>query len=297
MNQTEYIIGQKIRYVPASETLFIVSRPEDLVVLTPACNRLLLHLLSSQGTVLSRDAIFTILWEQYGYSPSNNSLNTYVSLIRKGFTNLGLTDDVVVTVPKVGFIFSPDVPVEAIHIHSDPECADDVRENIIYEPFDTVAEIGQSTDHKKKQLAPITLKNFSPVVKNKRLRLSVYLGLVSAALIVSLSIFMGYPRKSVIAEIKPIRVGQLNGCVVYYLPVHAGGSIMLSKNEIDQIVHASNFRCQPGEDFYFYLDYNVRMDNSGIIYVASCKTKNGRMTACRNYVNHHFNLSPAPPHK
>ncbi|MGT3828211.1 winged helix-turn-helix domain-containing protein, partial [Enterobacter kobei] len=81
MSQTEYIIAHTIRYVPASETLYLVSSPETLVTLTPACNRLLLHLLSSQGTVLSRDTIFSVLWEQYGYTPSNSSLNTYVSLI------------------------------------------------------------------------------------------------------------------------------------------------------------------------------------------------------------------------
>ncbi|WP_170973902.1 winged helix-turn-helix domain-containing protein, partial [Citrobacter sp. wls831] len=149
MNQTEYVIGQKIRYVPASETLSLVSRPEDLVVLTPACNRLLLHLLSSQGTVLSRDTIFSVLWEQYGYSPSNNSLNTYISLIRKAFINLGITDDVVVTIPKVGFIFSPDISVEATHIYSEPECAADAKENNIYQSFDTVTETQHETDDKK----------------------------------------------------------------------------------------------------------------------------------------------------
>ncbi|EMM7535744.1 winged helix-turn-helix domain-containing protein [Citrobacter braakii] len=294
MNQTEYVIGQKIRYVPASETLSLVSRPEDLVVLTPACNRLLLHLLSSQGTVLSRDTIFSVLWEQYGYSPSNNSLNTYISLIRKAFINLGITDDVVVTIPKVGFIFSPDISVEATHIYSEPECADDAKENNIYQSFDTVTETQHETDDKKTQLAPISLNNISPVVKQKRLRLNTSLVLVSVALIVSLIIFMSYPRAPLIAEIKPVSVGQLNGCALYYLPMHVGGSIMLSNNEISSIIHASNFRCQTGDDFYFYADDNVRTGHSGMIYVTSCQTRDGRMTACRNYMNHHFILNSTP---
>lgn len=40
MNQTEYIIGQRIRFVPASDKLCLVSNEEISVTLTPACNRL-----------------------------------------------------------------------------------------------------------------------------------------------------------------------------------------------------------------------------------------------------------------
>lgn len=295
MYQMEYVIGQIIRYVPASETLFLVSRQEDQVVLTPACNRLLLHLLSSQGTVLSRDAIFSVLWEQYGYSPSNSSLNTYVSQIRKAFIHLGLTDEIVITVPKVGFIFSPDVPVEAIPVHSGPDYADDIMDAGIYPVPETVNKTGLPAEENKILLTPVSVEDITPDVRTARPRIWVYPGLFAVVLSVFLLALIFYPRGAVVAEIAPVSMGQLNGCVVNYLPAHAGDTLQLSENQIAQIIRSSDFRCQPGEIFYFYADKNIITGHSGKIYVAACQLENARMTACRNYMNHHFILDAEAP--
>ncbi|MFP2378003.1 transcriptional regulator [Enterobacter ludwigii] len=95
-------------------------RSEDGAVdinLTLTTCRLLTYLLERQGEVVSRDELLKNVWDANGLSSSNNSLNKYVSDIRRIFSDIGFGQDVIMTVPKVGFMLTGSIEVEKYNSH------------------------------------------------------------------------------------------------------------------------------------------------------------------------------------
>ena len=89
------------------------------VTLTATTSRLLTYLLEKHGEVASRDDILESVWSSHGLRSSNNSLNKYIADLRKMFSYLELTEEVIITVPRIGFMFSRDISVEYEHTPSD----------------------------------------------------------------------------------------------------------------------------------------------------------------------------------
>lgn len=71
------------------------------------------------GSVLKRDVIINDVWDRYGYTGTGNSLNQYISLLRKNFATLGLIN-VIETIPKQGFALHSSVIVN-IHFENNKE--------------------------------------------------------------------------------------------------------------------------------------------------------------------------------
>lgn len=68
--------------------------------------RLLTYLLENADKVISREQLLDNIWEKYGLEPSNNSVNQYISLIRKSLIELGCEEEIIQTIPKVGFFIA-----------------------------------------------------------------------------------------------------------------------------------------------------------------------------------------------
>ncbi|MGT3828528.1 winged helix-turn-helix domain-containing protein, partial [Enterobacter kobei] len=235
--------------------------------------------------------IFSVLWEQYGYTPSNSSLNTYVSLIRKAFVNLGQSDELVVTIPKVGFIFSPDIAVDIIEINSHPESEQeqipDTGQNL---QFIAPKNDGPVYEDAVQEIVALP-EELKPVMQTRRSRQWIYTGAVSGAIILAGIIAVYFTRQADIPQIVPVNMGHLDGCPVHYLPAHAGDTMTLTEDEAYEIVKSANFPCKNGGAFYFYADKNVTSGHPGKIYVSSCQLSNRKMTSCLDYMNHHFIFS------
>jgi DNA-binding winged helix-turn-helix (wHTH) protein len=112
MQQTEYVIDDLVRFIPAQGLLCLVDSSETSVPLSPACNHLLEMFLKSAGVVLSREQILDNFWQETGATPSSNSLNAYVSAIRRGLSSLGIEQEAITTVYKVGFVFNPAIRIQ-----------------------------------------------------------------------------------------------------------------------------------------------------------------------------------------
>lgn len=98
---------------------------QDSILLPITASLIFSYIISHQGEVLERAVIFENVWSKYGQTPSNNTLTQYISLIRKDLSNLGLPTEVIVTIPKVGFIVPLEVDInnsqtvhEEIDIHN-----------------------------------------------------------------------------------------------------------------------------------------------------------------------------------
>ncbi|TQI82269.1 DNA-binding winged helix-turn-helix (wHTH) protein [Serratia fonticola] len=99
----KYIINLIVIFDPDNRVLTLKNDLQQSVELSKPATRLLCELLNNNRTSLLRDDILKSVWEDYGFSPSNASLNNHISELRKAFTNLGMNKEIIFTVPRVGF--------------------------------------------------------------------------------------------------------------------------------------------------------------------------------------------------
>ncbi|WPU21970.1 winged helix-turn-helix domain-containing protein [Cedecea neteri] len=106
-----YVIRETIKFRSEDGVVFLDGNEDPIVTLSATMSRLLAFLLDRQGEVCSRDDILEKVWDAHGLRSSNNSLNKYITDLRKLFHRLGIEEDVITTVPRIGFIFSADIDI------------------------------------------------------------------------------------------------------------------------------------------------------------------------------------------
>ncbi|MEE9659345.1 MULTISPECIES: winged helix-turn-helix domain-containing protein [Enterobacter] len=92
-----------------------MSIQDQQLVLSASVARLLDFFIINNTRQLSRELIIDEVWAKYGMNPSGHSLNKSISLLRKGFSALGI-DGVIITIPREGFIFQAQVNDNREHI-------------------------------------------------------------------------------------------------------------------------------------------------------------------------------------
>ncbi|MGK4353188.1 winged helix-turn-helix domain-containing protein [Enterobacter sichuanensis] len=105
----KYIIELDVLFSPEDKTLSLNNNPDIAVQISNQANRLLLEMVKSKNELLTRNELIQRVWEDYGFTSSNNSLNVAVSEIRKAFSSLGKTTQIISTIPKVGLQFVGEV--------------------------------------------------------------------------------------------------------------------------------------------------------------------------------------------
>lgn len=83
-------------------------------MLTATTSRLLKFLLDHKERVVYRDEILEKVWDAHGLRSSSHSLNKYISDLRAVFRNMGCGEEVIVTVPKVGFRVAESILIEIV---------------------------------------------------------------------------------------------------------------------------------------------------------------------------------------
>lgn len=107
----EFLIAEKIWFSTISFKLLNVDTNEE-INLPPAAAFILQVLLQNQGRVVERNRFIDIAWNEYGFELSGNTLNQYISLLRKNLRRVGLEDDAITTLTRVGFCFSDHIEVK-----------------------------------------------------------------------------------------------------------------------------------------------------------------------------------------
>lgn len=105
-----YSIERTIKFEFADNRLTNTSSQESVEVSLLA-SRLLQLLISRQGQVVTRDIIFSELFDKLGASSTNNNLNQYILNLRKDLKFLQLEDEVIQTVPRIGFMIPETVGI------------------------------------------------------------------------------------------------------------------------------------------------------------------------------------------
>lgn len=99
-----FLINGTVLFEPELRRLCPLSGyPERAVLLHGPVSECLLQLLEHNGEVLTQRYLFSSVWERQGAIVTTNALYQTIASIRKALKMAGLADNVVQTVPKVGF--------------------------------------------------------------------------------------------------------------------------------------------------------------------------------------------------
>jgi DNA-binding winged helix-turn-helix (wHTH) protein len=115
----KYRFNDRIIFDADSGALSLCDFSEEPLPISNPSKRLLQLLIAHHGDAVSREVIFKKVWDDYGMVSSNNNLNQCVSKLRRVIKALGIDDEVIVTVPKVGFMLRHEIQVEACEMEDE----------------------------------------------------------------------------------------------------------------------------------------------------------------------------------
>ena len=107
----KYLIDDTLIYRPEDGVLIYSGNEDELVTLTATANSILSLLVSRHGVAIERDTFLSEVWDARGLRGSNSSLNQYISMLRKTLAGFAPHTPFIITVPKIGFMLNPDLPV------------------------------------------------------------------------------------------------------------------------------------------------------------------------------------------
>ncbi|WP_421105891.1 winged helix-turn-helix domain-containing protein [Serratia marcescens] len=220
--------------------------------------RLLLEMVSNRDVILHREELLKRVWEDYGFSGSNNSLNVTISELRKSFANMGLDPKIITTIHKVGFRFNGNVAV----------IPDGNQSNKEPDPYiNHHSPVGNNLLKKKNWGIP-------PL---KKLAFSVLALLLIAYIIYEATFDI---KKSIVKEESKTFVYRFKKCNAYTLSNYS-----ITKDELAPILSSENFDCEKETDVFF----KARGEKNKVFktdFIGSCMLdKNGDYKNCRSINN------------
>lgn len=97
-----YIINEAIEFHPAKSTLRNINNPDSLVTLNSPAGRCLLLLINRVGNIVTQQEFMDVVWKQSGMQVTSNAYYQNISVLRKGLKRIGLGEDIIVTIPRIG---------------------------------------------------------------------------------------------------------------------------------------------------------------------------------------------------
>lgn len=107
-----FIINDEIIFDANSCEVKSYAEGGEIITLNAPTARCLLLLIEKRGEVVSRDCFLEQVWQVRGIVVSQNTFYQNISLLRKSLKNVGLTEDIIVTVRRKGFTLAADTRIK-----------------------------------------------------------------------------------------------------------------------------------------------------------------------------------------
>ncbi|MCB5309578.1 winged helix-turn-helix domain-containing protein [Yersinia massiliensis] len=241
-----YNIDNKIIYQEENGRLCSIIAPENTVRLSITPARILSYLLENKDRIINRAEILEKVWDEYGLQSSNNSLSQNISLLRKSLRELGYIEEIILTVPKVGFRISENVIIET----ELPLSQDQI-------------EIEDSS-HSHEMLPP-------PKRKRRWASYILLITLIVASILLT-TLFAQLVDKEnmdIVPEAKLYPIGNIGQCPAFTLD-HYSEKLVASKLQLATELANKHLPCIDNAIYIFKLDDNYIQNHSGRIFLSLC---------------------------
>ncbi|MHA1092224.1 winged helix-turn-helix domain-containing protein [Enterobacter ludwigii] len=257
-----YVINRTIHFRNTDGALWKEDENEpSAITLTVTTSRLLTFLLEHHGEVASRDDILETVWESHGLRSSNNSLNKYIADLRKVFSNLELTGDIIITVPKIGFMFNREIEVDKEPAVDDDRFESELQQSIV------------STDNK-----PSKTKFKLPV-------LVIIIGLLPIVLS-SLGIGVRFSGVGSLPQSNSYILGNIDGCDVYTLQQSSVDMTGVKISIARRLMKETGIKCLENTRLFYQPSDPVVYGYPGRVFLSRCtfnKDTDEKFAACDNF--------------
>jgi DNA-binding winged helix-turn-helix (wHTH) protein len=248
----KYTINLIVVFDPEHRTLALNNNNQTAIELSKPSCRVLNEFIKNNGDNLSRDSLLKNAWEDYGFPPSNASLNNCISDLRKSFVSLGLEKPIIITLTKVGFRMEAD-------IHPAPKQEADAKIKKV-EPLATKPD-NVVTVKQVETISPIPLVMPDKLIK-KTMMMPILTLVTVVGIIISLALLLWPPA----TQFKLI--GSYKQCDIYTIrKVPVPGSEFRAK----QILESEKLDCDLVRQDIFYTEERPDNELLKITFLAACQ--------------------------
>lgn len=260
-----YRINESIIYTPDDGSLKLIDNNNRIysgeISLAPTANRLLAMLISHHGSILQRDELLDNVWDAHGLRASNNSLNQYISVLRRNFSDIGVEETVIVTIPTVGFMFSKDISV--------------ITED---EPQDIKTASAKSIPSDDQNNPKDKTESFW-----KKRKKGVVIALL--AILTAANFWYLMPSTSTAPEFeKRYLLGMVDSCPVYtfyHKPESSKKSYMAL---VRKSMEKASFHCSSDSEIFFKIEDLALFKEKATMFIAICnRLEENSFSNCRSY--------------
>jgi len=252
-----YIINNKVKFRNTDGLFWLDQDEASGITLTATMSRLLAFLLEHRGEVVSRDEILSHVWDAHGLRSSNNSLNKYISDLRQVFRNMGCSEEIIVTVPRIGFMLSGDCEVE--------------KHASTHQPQDSPSPLVESKPRTKRRFFFINL--------------GVILFILALVSGLKWSFSVNKSDGELISK-KTWLLGKINSCQVFAFKPASPETAQQKLAIIKDVLDAEKLSCTSDDDIYIQVADPIYYGFPGRIFLSICK-RNDRsgtlLASCYNF--------------
>lgn len=125
------IFDNIVVYEPTQALLYNINTPEKKVNLYAPTNKCLSLLIEAKHDVIAQRVFFEKIWEDNGLVITANTFYQHIAMLRRAFEDVGINDEVIVTIPRRGLSLSEKISLSVESI-SETELSDDLPLKIAY---------------------------------------------------------------------------------------------------------------------------------------------------------------------
>jgi len=130
-----YIINESIIFHPTTSTLRDCNIQGKVVELNSPAARCLLLLIKRSGEVVTQQEFMDAVWKKSGMTVTPNAYYHNISVLRKGLKSIGLGDDIIVTIPRIGLTLAAGTRIKMVMTETSPTISNvnhnmDISENM-----------------------------------------------------------------------------------------------------------------------------------------------------------------------
>ncbi|MFP7607705.1 winged helix-turn-helix domain-containing protein [Serratia quinivorans] len=260
----KYIINKIVVFNSDELTLFLYENNQIVTKLTKPASRLLLELIQNNKKNITRDDLLERVWTTYGFTASNAGLNNYISELRKAFALLGLVNEIIVTIPKLGFRFEADIVLtEAMLLPSEPMDSQGDNPNNKVE-----VEVEVEVENKMIEKGA-SKKSFHPRSFTKNKKITVFIILAVGALLIAILISRYKEHHNYAPYTK---VSELSNCEIYVIG-HAETDTSNIKKVTD-VLNDKKIDCVSSEKDVFYSEDKFYSKLQRVMLISVCSKNN-----------------------
>ncbi|KAB8310074.1 hypothetical protein EH228_11245 [Erwinia endophytica] len=109
-----YIIDNIVCFCPLNNTLENLSGNGESIIINSPASRCFLLLLQQQNKVISQQEFLDEVWQKKGIHVSANTYYQNISILRKGLKKIGLGNNVIITVPRIGLTLAKTIKITVL---------------------------------------------------------------------------------------------------------------------------------------------------------------------------------------